>query len=323
MIKPMIGLPVGVFGAVSAESLDVSSISADSVDADAVTSDTVNGWHILYGAADPSAGAGVAALQPALYLRTGTDQLWIKTGVGNAAWTLLVANGSAATLASLVTTGTITAGTFLNGDFGVGDIRGQLLLATAGSMGGAQNGTGSVGIAGEGTFLSTGATAGSTARLFTSTTPGWSQGKGWGVINWSKRIHWQVTITMSASTANGKLRFVLGKSASTAGDPAARAIGIRVDNLAIKGLAHNGSALDVVDLVTNMVANTAAVIDIVNDGASAVSYYVNGVLKGASAAGPTGDGTSADSRAIFELDNGADAAAVSAALHRAVYRHAA
>jgi len=44
---------------------------------------------ILSGTADPSAGAGVAATVPALYLRANgtTTEIWLKTGAGNTAWT--------------------------------------------------------------------------------------------------------------------------------------------------------------------------------------------------------------------------------------------
>lgn len=53
----------------------------------ALTAGTLNGVGLLTGTADPSAGAGVAATRPALYVRTGTDQLWLKTGAGDTNWT--------------------------------------------------------------------------------------------------------------------------------------------------------------------------------------------------------------------------------------------
>lgn len=49
----------------------------------------VNGIEFKSGAADPTAGAGVPANRPAIYIRTGTDQLWLKTGAGDTAWTQL------------------------------------------------------------------------------------------------------------------------------------------------------------------------------------------------------------------------------------------
>lgn len=47
---------------------------------------------LLQGAADPSAGAGVAAPIGSTYYRT-TGQQWIKTGAGNTAWSLLGSGG--------------------------------------------------------------------------------------------------------------------------------------------------------------------------------------------------------------------------------------
>lgn len=53
----------------------------------AVTVGTLNGVTWLTGSAIPSDGAGVAATRPAMYLRTGTDEVWQKTGSGDTAWT--------------------------------------------------------------------------------------------------------------------------------------------------------------------------------------------------------------------------------------------
>lgn len=69
---------------------------------------SVGGVVVRRGAADPSAGAGVAAPRPALYVRTGTDQLWLKTGSGNTAWTQIVASGGAASFSSVTATGNIS-----------------------------------------------------------------------------------------------------------------------------------------------------------------------------------------------------------------------
>jgi hypothetical protein len=51
-----------------------------------------NGPKILKGAADPSAGDGVAAPVGSLYLRTTGGTLWQKTGANATDWTL---NGTA------------------------------------------------------------------------------------------------------------------------------------------------------------------------------------------------------------------------------------
>jgi hypothetical protein len=53
---------------------------------------TVDGITILTGEADPTAGAGVEAAQPAIYFRTtgGASTLWLKTSAADTAWTQLV-----------------------------------------------------------------------------------------------------------------------------------------------------------------------------------------------------------------------------------------
>lgn len=67
-----------------------------------VTVTTLNGLSVLAGAADPTAGGGVAATRPAIYTRTGTDQVYLKTGAGNTAWTRL---GTTADLATYLPLG--------------------------------------------------------------------------------------------------------------------------------------------------------------------------------------------------------------------------
>ncbi len=77
----------------------------------AVTVGTINGYQLLTGSADPSAGGGVAATQPALYMRTGTDQIWLNNGAGDTAWTRLATGVDTALLAPLASptfTGTVS-----------------------------------------------------------------------------------------------------------------------------------------------------------------------------------------------------------------------
>jgi hypothetical protein len=70
----------------------------------------VNGVYLYTGSADPTAGGGVAHTEPALYLRTGTDQVWFATGAGATAW------GQLAALASPTFTGNPAAPTQSPGD---------------------------------------------------------------------------------------------------------------------------------------------------------------------------------------------------------------
>ena len=51
-----------------------------------VTVSTVNGVEIYTGSGDPTSGGGQAATRPALYLRTGTDEIYYKNGAADTAW---------------------------------------------------------------------------------------------------------------------------------------------------------------------------------------------------------------------------------------------
>lgn len=51
---------------------------------------------ITAGTADPTAGAGVAEPVGSLYLRTNTVEIYLKTGAGNTAWSLLPVGGGSA-----------------------------------------------------------------------------------------------------------------------------------------------------------------------------------------------------------------------------------
>ena len=102
-------------GTVTVEDLvtiDDATIGDDLVVTDAATAASFNGLAIESGSADPSAGAGVAATQPALYFRTGTDQVWLNNGAGDTAWTRLATGVDTALLAPLASptfTGAVTS----------------------------------------------------------------------------------------------------------------------------------------------------------------------------------------------------------------------
>jgi hypothetical protein len=86
----------------------------------------VNDVEVLAGSADPSAGAGVAAAIPALYLRS-TGALYSKTGAGDTAWTLLVSTSAAATLAALTATTGLFSG-LLTAQLGVAVAAGPTII---------------------------------------------------------------------------------------------------------------------------------------------------------------------------------------------------
>lgn len=63
-----------------------------------------SGLTILSGSIDPSAGAGVAAVQPALYFRTsgGVGTCYLKVGAADTAWSRMATENAAATFAGAV-----------------------------------------------------------------------------------------------------------------------------------------------------------------------------------------------------------------------------
>lgn len=82
------GFVTTIPGAVTVTDLTVSDdlVVTDDFSADAATVTSLNGIQFLAGSAVPTAGAGVAATAPAFYMRTGTNQVWIKSGAGDTAW---------------------------------------------------------------------------------------------------------------------------------------------------------------------------------------------------------------------------------------------
>ena len=88
-----------------------------------------------------------------------------------------------------------------------------------------------------------------------------------------------------------------------------------VENAALKGLVHNGSAEATIDLATELTVNIVTRITIVSDGAGNIEWFVDGVSKGTSSAGPTGDSTNHAGLIQVEADNGGDAADQGISLH--------
>lgn len=93
-------------------------------------------------------------------------------------------------------------------------------------------------------------------------------------------------------TANGKFWVGFGYgAATTARDPLTTepTIGFRIDSLEIKGICHDGAggAITVVDLATSAGVNTRFSVT-VDGNTGAVEWFVDGLSKGTSSAGPTG-----------------------------------
>lgn len=155
----------------------------------------------------------------------------------------------------------------------------------------------------------TGATAGSTASVRTDTTMGWSTGQGHNVLDWSKRIVLHAVFTPSDSTSNGISRLTLGKGSATGvGDLADKGIGLQIDQLALKGIVHDGTSGATVDLSATLTEGTTYAVTIVSDGSGNLEWFLDGASKGSSSAGPTGLATAGFVALQSEVDNGADSA---------------
>lgn len=101
LLVPLLVLSAIIGGAIAAREVTAQ--------AHLVGQPAVGGVVVVRGANDPTAGAGIAAPRPALYVRTGTDQIYLKTGAGNTAWTQLAQSGGAASFSSVTATGDITS----------------------------------------------------------------------------------------------------------------------------------------------------------------------------------------------------------------------
>lgn len=166
----------------------------------------------------------------------------------------------------------------------------------------------------------TGATAASTNSCRTAVDQALSRGKALNVLNWSKKIVLHFIISTVDATTNGIGRFTMGKTTGTGvGALALKGIGVQVDNLALKGLAHNGTTLATVNLNTTLVDNQVYHLVIKSDGAGRIEWFVDGLSKGSSTGGPTGDSAGDENLFQLETDNGADAAAQSLSVHNLKY----
>lgn len=156
----------------------------------------------------------------------------------------------------------------------------------------------------------TGTTAGSTGLAQSVAQTKLSRGKAQNVINWSKKILLSFTIIIDAATTNGISRFTLGKgNVDGVAALAKKGIGVQIEDQALKGLAHDGSSLTTVDFSLTMTLGIVYQVKVVSDGAGNIEWFVDGVSKGTTSDGPTGDGSAGNSVFQLESDNGADAVA--------------
>ena len=154
-----------------------------------------------------------------------------------------------------------------------------------------------------------GTTAAGTAIIRNTNNMGWSVGKSKSTIDWSKKILFHAFISVPNSTTNGVSRLTFGKLSSDGVSALAdKGVGIQIDNNALKGVVHDGTTGATIDLSTTLTASIVYRITIVSDGAGNVEWHLDGVSKGTSSGGPTGDGGTNKHIVQIETDNGADAA---------------
>ena len=128
--------------------------------------------------------------------------------------------------------------------------------------------------------------------------------KAGNVINWDNRIVLYVVFFQEESTPLGVSRIKFGADAGTDVQAFANlGIGVSVENAALKGIVHDGSAGTTIDLGTTMVEDQTYGVKVDSDGAGNVRWSVNGISKGASSLGPTGDGAASDAQIKIETEN--------------------
>lgn len=113
---------------------------------------------------------------------------------------------------------------------------------------------------------------------------------------------------VSSSGATSDVYVRLGQGAGTSGTLAASGIGIRISNLTMTGLVHNGTTLTTSSTLKTLTAgNLTTWVVIQSDGAGNVAFYIDGTLAATITGGPTTTITSASTFAVEAL-NGATAA---------------
>jgi len=96
--------------------------------------------------------------------------------------------------------------------------------------------------------------------------------------------------------------FSFGKYVSAA-DPTDKCIGFRLDDLALKGITHDGANIHVIDLATLLVSAGEYALKMVYTAGVGVEWFVDGVSKGSSADIP--NGAVANSAMYFTCKNAA------------------
>jgi hypothetical protein len=168
--------------------------------------------------------------------------------------------------------------------------------------------------------ITTGGTAGSSILYVSERNPGYSIGQYASVVSWNRvilsmRIQDRTNTATMYNVFKWWAGFGWGASATidTIGNPQRKSIGIMVENNNISGTTHNGTTFTETSFTQ---ATADALVDFLIDcNAGTVDYYVNGVLRGTTAGGPTGNSGIGDARFYWGITNGTQATAFTAILN--------
>ena len=135
--------------------------------------------------------------------------------------------------------------------------------------------------------------------------PGFSQNG----IDFSRQVTLGFAFTViSSSGATSDFYVRLGELAGTSGTLVNDGIGIRINNLTMTGLVHNGTALNTSATLKTLTAGSITTwVVIQSDGAGNVAFYIDGTLAATLTGGPTVSQSNNSTFAIEAL-NGATAA---------------
>ncbi len=125
--------------------------------------------------------------------------------------------------------------------------------------------------------LWTGTTANSRALLNTQYVVGFSVGGDYRYLNYDKKLYIIFNLNSTNNDVEGVVRFQI-KDVLTEGALEQKGVGIRLDNLALKGESF-GTSLGVIVLTTLTVDLIYQIVIILYPG-SKIEWYVNGVLVG-------------------------------------------
>ena len=169
------------------------------------------------------------------------------------------------------------------------------------------SGTGTAGTTGR-IDLRTGTTAESTARASIGANSGYSVGVTYQRFNYAKPIIFIIYLSpVNSTSTNMKKWLLLGVPFTQAvGDPGVASLGFRIDDTAVKGLAHNGTSLTATDLGVNIHGTNTTKLTCVSYGDGDVEYYIDNVLKGSTVSGPSGLGTASAGSIYYATTNGID-----------------